>query len=316
MKREDVLGEVRQLLARTGFFSPEARLFASPVFDIVARRDAALVVVKCLLNGDALTRQASGQLLQVAGMLRGSPLVVAARSSRGALQDGVVYLRHGTPLVSLKTLRDFLLEGVPPVAFAAPGGYFVPIDSAALRQARQRRHLSLEALAREAGVTRRAVQLYEEGMSAAVGAADRLERFFGESITFAIDPFTYQWGEGEQGAAEAAAHDDFETYVLKALEGMGYKVLQAARCPFDALVEKPGSRILSGIESHQAAVPARAKTLAAIARVAETDAVMFVPREMKSESIGGTPVVTRRELQRADSGDSIIEIIKQRRREA
>jgi putative transcriptional regulator len=316
MKRDDVLGEVRQLLTRTGFFSPEARLFASPVFDIVARRDASLVVVKCLLNGDALTSEVAGQLLQVAGMLRGSPLVVAARSSRGALEDGVVYLRHGTPLVSLKTIRDFLLEGVPPVAFAGPGGYFVPVDSGALRRARQLRHLSLEALAREAGVSRRAIQLYEEGMSAAVDAADRLERFFGESITFAIDPFTYHLIQGEPGAAPESAQDDFEAYVLKALEGMGYKVLQAARCPFDALVEKPGSRILSGIESHQAAVPGRSRTLAAIARVAETDAVMFVPRELKKETIGGTPVVTRRELQRADSGDSIIEIIKQRRKEA
>lgn len=315
MKREDVLGEVRQLLARTGFFSPEARLFASPVFDVVARRDASLVVVKCLLNGDALTREAAGQLLQVASMLRGSPLVVAARSSRGALEDGVVYLRHGTPLVSLKTVRNFLLEGVPPVAFAGPGGYFVPVDSGALRRARQARRLSLEALAREAGVSRRAIQLYEEGMSAAVEAADRLERFFGESITYAIDPFTYRLLEREPGSPASSPQDDFEAYVLKALEGMGYKVLQAARCPFDALVERPGSRILSGIESHQAAVPGRARTLAAIARVAETDAVMFVPREMKTETIGGTPVVTRRELQLAESGDSIIEIIKQRRKE-
>jgi putative transcriptional regulator len=314
MKREDLLREVRTLLGRTGFFSPEAKLIDSQVFDILARRDASLVVIKCLVNADSLTAQNADRLLQVAAMLRGSPLVVAARSSKGPLENGVIYLRGRAPLISIKTMRDFLVEGVPPLAFAGPGGYFVSLDSAALRRARQRRKLSLDALAREIGVSRRAIQLYEEGMSAAVDAAERIERFFGESLTMPLDPLTYKIeGEGPGGQGEAA-QDAFEAYVLRALEGMGYRVTQATRCPFDAVVERPGSRLLSGIESAPHAVAARARTLAAIAQVAETDAVMFVSKEMRADSIEGMPVVTRRELQRADSGEDIIDIIKQRRR--
>ncbi len=314
MKREEVVREVRVLLGRTGFFSPDAKLFVSPVFDIVARRDASLVVVKCLQNGDSLSGEPAERLVQAAAMLRGSPLVVAARSSRGKLEDGVIYLRHGAPMISLKTLRDFLVEGVPPLAFAGPGGYFVSMDSAALKRARSRRRLSLDALAREIGVSRRAVQLYEEGMSAAVDAAERIERFFGESLTVPLDPFTYRAAGEAPPSPGSEAEGSFETSVVRALEGMGYRVTPAARCPFDAVVERPGARLLSGIEGEPSAVAPRARTLAAIAQVAETDAVMFVSREVRGDSIGGTPVVTRRELQRADSGEDIIDIIRQRRR--
>jgi putative transcriptional regulator len=314
MKRETVEQEVRVLLARTGFFSHDAKLFVSPVFDIVARRDASLVVVKCLLNGDSLTGGAAERMLQAAAMLRASPLVVAARSSKGKLEDGVIYLRHGAPMISLKTLHAFLVEGVPPVAYAGPGGYFVSLDSTALKHARQRRHLSLDAMAREVGLSRRAVQMYEDGMGAAIGAAERIERFFGESMTLPLDPFTYRAVSDAAPARPGHADDPFGNSVVRALEGMGYHVTPAARCPFDAVVERPGARLLSGIESAPSAVPGRARTLAAIAQVAETEAVMFVSKEIRGDSIGGTPVITRRELQRADSADEISEIIRQRRR--
>ena len=314
MKRETVVQEVRTLLARTGFFSHDAKLFVSPVFDVVARRDASLIVVKCLLNGDSLTGASAEPLMQAAAMLRASPLVVAARSSKGKLEDGVIYLRHGTPMVSLKTLRDFLVDGVPPIAFAGPGGYFVSMDSGALKRARQRRRLSLEAVAREVGVSRRAIQLYEEGLGAAVDAAERIERFFGEALTVPLDPFTYRAVAESAHAGPGGGEDAFEAYVVRALTGMGYRVTPAVRCPFDAIVERPGARLLSGIESAPSAVATRARTLAAIAQVAETDAVMFVSREVPHDSIGGTPVVTRRELQRADSAEEIFDIIKQRRK--
>lgn len=310
MKREDLVKEVRQLLTRTAFYSPDPDLFSDQVFDIIARRDASLVVVKCLLNGNSLTREAAEALLQIAFLLRGAPLVVAAHSARGDLEPGVIYLRHRAPLLSLETLKDYLVEGVPPIAFAGPGGYFVSIDSLALKRARQARALSLDGLAREVGLSRRSIQLYEEGMSAAVEAAERLELFFGESITVPLDPFTYRVSpQTIEGLDEDPSA--FEAHVFKTLEGMGYRVLQAARCPFDALAEAPRARILSGIETGSAGLATRARSLAAISRVAETDAVLFVSRQSTKVSIEGTPV-TRKELDSLDTGDKIMDLIKSR----
>jgi putative transcriptional regulator len=314
MKREDLVKEVRQLLTRTGFYSPDPKLFQDQVFDTIARRDASLVVVKCLLNGNSLTKESADALLQIAFLLRGSPLVVAEHGARGELEPGVIYLRHRAPLLSLGTLRDFLVEGVPPIAFSGPGGHFVSMDAVALKRARQARALSLDALAREVGLSRRSIQLYEEGMGAAVEAAERLERFFGESITVPLDPFSYR----VTPEVLAAADDDpsgFEAHVFRTLEGMGYRVVQAARCPFDAIAEAPAARILSGIETASGSLAVRARSLTAISRVAETDAVLFVSRDSSRSSIEGTPVVTRKELDSLDTGDKIMDLIKRRKAE-
>ncbi len=312
MRREELVQELRQVLGRTGFFMTGPKLVANQLFDIVARRDATLIVAKCLTNGYSLSREGAEQLLQVAQLLRASPVVVSVRSSSGKLEAGVIYLRYNVPLLSLQTLRDYLIEGVPPVAFAGPGGYFVSVDSLALRRARQHHKLSLDALARKVGLSRRAIQLYEEGMSAAVDAAERLEGFFGESITVPIDPFAYRT---EPGAAFGHEGDvtGFEAYVFSTLEGMGWRVTQAVRCPFDALAEAPRSRLLSAIEPHKSRAAVRGRSIAGIARVAETDAVVFVGEDVKVESVAGTPVVTRREL--ADSGGSeeIWDLIRRRK---
>jgi putative transcriptional regulator len=312
MRREDLVQELRQTLGRTGFFMTEPKLVANQVFDLVARRDATLIVAKGLLNGYSLTREGADALLQVAQLLRASPLVVALHSSRAPLEPGVIYLRYNVPLVSLQTLTDFLIEGVPPVAFAGPGGYFVSVDSYALRRARQQRKLSLDALAREVGLSRRAIQLYEEGMSAAVQAAERLEAFFGESITVPIDPFSYR-GAGGAGAGPEGDVTAFEAYVYKTLEGMGWRVTQAVRCPFDAMAESPSARLLSAIEPHKARAAVRGRSIAGIARVAETEAVVFVGQDVGLENVDGTPVVTRRELARSGGSQEIWDLIRRRK---
>jgi len=312
MKREDLVQEVRHLLARTGFFLTDPQLVPNQVFDFVGRRDATLVVVKCLLNGDSLTREAGDQILQVGQLLRASPLVVAVRSSRGKLDDGVVYLRHNAPLVSLETVKDFLVEGVPPIAFAGPGGTFVSVDQGALRSARRQRQLSLDALAREVGLSRRAIQLYEEGMSAAVQAADRLEKFFGQSFTVPIDPFHYRWATSA-GEPEGDKVSPFEAYVFRTLQEHGWRVTQAARCPFDAVAESPAARLLSGVETDRARVKLRARSIAALSSVAETEGVLFVREGPSAGNVAGTPVVTRSELDRAEAARDIVDLIRSKK---
>lgn len=312
MRRDEIVQELRQVLGRTGFFMTEPKLVANQVFDLVARRDATLVVAKGLVNGYSLTRENADQLLQVAQLLRASPIVVALQTSRGSLERGVIYLRYHVPLVSLQTLTDYLIDGVPPLAFAGPGGYFASVDSYALRRARQQRKMSLDALAREVGLSRRAIQLYEQGMSAAVDAAERLEAFFGESITVPIDPFTYRPPSGGEVGAEGDV-TAFEAYVVRTLEGMGWHVTQAVRCPFDALAEAPSARLLSAIEPERSRVTLRGRSIAGIARVAETDAVVFLGQDAKMESVDGTPVVTRRELARSGGADEIWDLIRRRK---
>src|SRR3989304_1669875 len=101
------------------------------------------------------------------------PLVVGERSGTGPLEDGVIYSRFGVPILARQTFVEFLEDGVPPFVFSAPGGLYVRLDTEALRRAREERQISLGTLADVAGVSRRTIQMYPEGVAAAGDIAPR-----------------------------------------------------------------------------------------------------------------------------------------------
>src|SRR3989442_10053587 len=158
---------------------------------MVARRDDTLLIVKVFQNVDALSKETAQELKAIARTLDGSPLVVGERSGTGALEDGVIYSRFGVPILCRSTLLEFLEEGVPPFLFSAPGGLYVRLDATALRRMRDERGLSLGALAEIAGVSRRTIQMYLEGMAATLDVAMRLEDVLSESLALPVDPFAF-----------------------------------------------------------------------------------------------------------------------------
>ena len=75
----------------------------------------------------------------------------------------MVYSRFGIPLMSINTLHDLFIEEVPPLIYSAPGGFYVRLDKEVLARLRQGGR-SLGELAEIAGVSRRTIQMYEEGI--------------------------------------------------------------------------------------------------------------------------------------------------------
>src|SRR2546428_5942209 len=107
----------------------------------------------------------------------------------GSLEVGVIYPRFGVSILSRRTLGEFLEEGIPPFLYSPPGGLYVRLDADALRRLREERQVSPGTLADIAGVTRRPIQMYLEGMSATMEVAMRLEEFLNEPLVVPVDPF-------------------------------------------------------------------------------------------------------------------------------
>src|SRR5512136_2339756 len=149
-------------------------------------------------------------------------------------------------------MKEFIEEGVPHFIIAAPGGIYARIDPEAIRKARTERGLSLGALADIAGVSRKAIQMYELGtMSATLPVVDRLEKYLGEPIVTALNPF----GPGERAEPAGAAREEegepdrFRAGVFQKLEGLGYTVVPTRKSPFDAISEHTvkATIILTGV---------------------------------------------------------------------
>jgi putative transcriptional regulator len=277
VKQERLLQETRTALAKTGFFlsSPHGQRGLS--FDVVARRDDTLLIIKVFLNVDALSRETALELKGIARTLEGSPLVVGERTGSGALEDGVIYSRFGIPILARSTLLEFL-----------------------------------EELAEIGGVSRRTIQMYLEGMAATLDVAMRLEDVLRESLALPIDPFRFQ--DDPRGVPGSAPRlERFERELYQRLERLGYAVLPTVRSPFDALSQHEATTYLTGVGGPETALDRKAEVVSDISHVVEKGSVMFVVRRSVRMSIRGVPVIAREELRRAKDTDDVEEMISERK---
>jgi predicted transcriptional regulator len=135
-QRVELLEAVQGMLERAGFDVSE-RCDLRPVsFDLVARRDRELVMVKTLGNVDALTEPIAAEIKMLCKFLHARPIVVGLRAGTGPLEAGVVYSRHDIPILHPETLESYVAHGQAPMVYAAPGGFYVHLDAQALRRAR------------------------------------------------------------------------------------------------------------------------------------------------------------------------------------
>ncbi len=312
MKREQLIDSVREVLAKTGFFLSEPHGERGLCFDFVARRDNLLLIVKALQNVDALNKGTAEELRNIARSLRGSPVVIGERTGTGALEAGVIYSRFDIPILSRRTFLDFFEEGVPPFIYSAPGGLYVRLDTEALRTVREQGQLSLGTLAEIAGVSRRTIQMYLEGMSASIDVAARLEAFLKQPLVVPMDPFTFITSE-EQVAPMRAQLEAFERELFQRLERLGYSVLPTVRSPFDGLARHDDRTYLAGVESADSQREKKAMIVSNIGRVVEKDAVMFVEHRTLRLSIQGLPVIAREELRKAKDRDVVEDLINERK---
>jgi len=314
--REQWIDRLRDLLERAGFYVTATQGVRPSSFDLAARRDATLLLIKVLKNIDALDAEEAARLRELGQLFPAIVIVVGQTSGASALDDGVVYTRYEVPIVTEETLRDYLEKAVPPFLYASPGGSFAQIDGERLRFLRRARGLSLGALAQIAGVSRRAVQLYEEGQGAEATVVERIEAYLDAPIVRPIELFVQarhaapapsresaDGGAAEpraEGAAPPSTGDALRDGVLAQLGTMGLQVTITVRAPFDALARTP-EILLTGVGSLRAAVH-RAEVLHGIARVAE------------GHAIGGLAILNVTELRRHRDPDELLEEISERER--
>jgi putative transcriptional regulator len=315
MNRKEVLAEIRKDLSKLGFSVSEPHTLRSISFDIVARRDEILLIIKVLSNVDAFNSENAKELRMITNLLKGSPLIIGVKSSTNDIENGVVYFRHGIPIISVGTFKDFFLEEVPPFVFAAPGGLYVHLDGELLRNIREKNKLSLGAMADVAKVSRRSIQLYESGMGAMMDAALRIEEFLKTPVILPINPlFTHAKNEEET----TRWIDSFEGFkglerdVFHHLNVLGYKIMPTTKSPFDALTKDSKTLILTSVEHKDGTLAKRAKIVTNISKVIDKHSVIFVEKSQKL-TLEGTPLIDKRELKKIHDSEEVIELILERK---
>ena len=112
MNRTEVFNSVRGILSNAGFYVSDMCSMRPVGFDLVARRDNSLLIIKVLTNIDAMSEDVAKELRVLSILLKGHPLLIGERSGTGLLETDVVYDRFGIQAITPETLGNHLLEGL------------------------------------------------------------------------------------------------------------------------------------------------------------------------------------------------------------
>ena len=314
MDRNELLGEVRDTLTNAGFYVSELYSIRPIGFDLVARRDNSLLIIKVLTNIDSMSQDVANELRTLSVLLKGCPLIIGEKTGFKTLEEDVVYDRFEIQAINIETLKNHLLEGIPLEIFAAPGGLYVNLDREKITNFRKEQNLSLGEFARSIKVTRRTVQMYEEGMNATIEVALRIEDVIGTNVTKPIDLLNKQikTQQIKTGTVESEGFKRFQREIFSILEQVGYKVIPIERAPFEAVSQDKRKIILTCVDRYDKKLIRKARVVSSISDITEKHAVIIPDKDVNKTNIEGTPLIFKKELKKARSPEDIIDLVLER----
>jgi putative transcriptional regulator len=316
MSRSALVGNVTAMLEDAGFVVSERCAIRPKSFDVAARRGEDVLLLKILGNIDAFDGSTGAEMRRLGQYLGATPLVVGLRTRDEDLKPGVVYFRHGVPVLSPDTALDLFVEGVPPLIYAAPGGLYVNIDSEVLADAREDRDWSLGRLASELGVSRRTVSKYEDGMDASVEVATKLEDLFDAPLTAPVSVLegADEVREDEEMPADPAFDPDDEP-IVTVLTRVGYEVHPTDRAPFKTVSEDERDReeeqVLTGHSALTKTAEKRARIMSSVGEVTRTTSV-YVVDEASRDAVEGTAIIEEEEMANVEDRIDLRDLIQDR----
>ena len=308
MSRSALVGNVTAMLEDAGFLVSERCAVRPKSFDVAARRDDALLLVKILGNIDAFDGTTGIEMRRLGTYLDATPLVVGLRTRDEELKPGVMYLRHGVPVLSPDTAMDLFIESVPPMIYAAPGGLYVSIDGEVLADEREARDWSLGRLAAELGVSRRTVSKYEDGMNASVEVAARMEDLLDAPLANPVDVL-----DGAEALTETESPDDADDALVAVLTRVGFDVHPTTRAPFKTVSEDDGDaeNVLTGHSAFTRTAEKRARIMSSLGTVTHTRSV-YVVDSANRDAVEETALIEREEIAAIDDPEGLRDLIRER----
>jgi putative transcriptional regulator len=319
MNRAELLKLVRDILSNAGFYVSEVYSMRPIGFDLVARRDNSLLIIKVLSNINSLPEDVAEEIKKLASLLRGHPLLIGLRTGNGLLEDEVVYDRFGIQAINLETLSQHLLDGIPLKVYAAPGGFYVNLEREKLIKLREKHQISLGSFARSINVSRRTVRMYEDGMNARIDIACRIEDLFQDSLIKQIE--ILKSSENKNKIKEnddtiireiSIKNDKFKYEIFHLLKELGYTIIPMGRAPFEAVTKDREKIILTCVQKYDTKLLRKAQVVSSISKIAEKKAVMFTDKKGVKNNIEGTPLIIKEELKKLKDPEDIIELIIER----
>ncbi len=306
-----VVDSVLKILNKAGFNVADLVETKPRCFEIIAKKDENLLLVKVLYNIDSLKPEIAEDMKSVSMLLKASPIIVGERFKFSYLDRGVVYNRYGLPVINTATLYDLIIDRIPPVIYSAPGGYYVRLDSNKIKEVREELGISLGVLAKELGISRRAVKKYEEGVDTSVENALKLEDILETNVVKAIDILRFMGREINEQRDIGLSEEEAE--IVEQLRYLGIRVYPIRHAPFDLIFKPIDELVLTGIRQVKE-IEKRAFVLDKVSSTLSTDAAYIVEKSIDKD-VGSVIFLVKEELDSISSSKDFISLINEKKEE-
>ena len=309
MSQDRQLQLVTSVMITAGFEVSERFSIRPRSFDLIARKNGTLLIIKVVSHIDSVSEDVAFDLEVISRHLGGVPLIVGERARDAELERGAVYVRYGIYAISPATLYDYFVELTPPLVYASPGGLYVNIDGEALRDLREKRSMSLGDLGQVLGVSRRTISKYESGMGTTLDVAIRIEEFFNTGVVKSINLILHEPPEAMEKEQREAATGNLTPIEFFKQIGMQLHTLHGA--PFQALLTFEKHTILTGYGPADKIIK-RAALIGNISQIAKKHAMCVITdhyKQNKQKKIGKTLVIGEDRLRRITDGFELLDMI-------
>ena len=285
--KQALLDRINIFLLKKGFV---IKNLTRTCFDILARRNEQILLIKVLEDANSISRQYTGEMISIASYANASPLILAEKAG-SRLEDNVVYSRFDIPTLNFSTFLNCVNNKFPFIR-RSQAGLTASVVGDKLRERREELGYSLNALSKKLGVTSRMVVKYEnENSEVTINRAMKLYDLFGHQVFNEVNVF----------AQQKHMQNKFETEVSRKYVELGFDATETKKTPFDIIARKGSELILTEVSDR---VDPQMQSLS---KLLEADNLVIFNKK-KPRSI---PSLTKQEFMEFDKANDLVRFLKE-----
>ncbi len=301
MIREKLYEEVISALMQRGF-DVKSFIDVNSCFDLIARKQGLILILKVLSNIDSLRPEHAQELHKLAHAFHASSLIVGERSKTQELLPSVLYERYELPALSLKGFVS-LLDQELPMEKSFKGKSVAILDAEKLREERESREMTLKELSQKAQVSLESLYRYEKGAPTSMEVAEKLERILHTKLIQGINVFAMP--EISPKLEEKIPYNS----ALEQLHALGLKLSVFEHAPLTAAGNE--KKLLISQTENDSTLKRKAFLLSRTQSIVRHPS-MIIAQKSKHLHVNDIPVIQEDEISTFSSIEDILQTLRER----
>ena len=286
MKR-GLIDDVGVLLLKHGY---TVKSLTRGCFDLVARRDASILLIKLLEDANSISKEYSEAMMKISSYIDAATVIISKKAGN-YLENGVVYSRFGVYTLNYHTFLS-TLESRFPFISSNKAGLTAAIMGDKLKKKREEMGYSLGEISRKVGVSKRMIAKYESGLAdVSINKAYSLHKVFGSGIFRRVNIF--QVWKTTPGIKRSQVAEKYAR--------LGFEADDARKVPFDVIARKNKDIILTevGDKANPQLLP--------LQKLIEANTLVIFKKNKPKKM----PALTKKEFLNFDSANELIKFLKE-----